>query len=315
MRVFNFSKVIYDGYLSIDLMLFMIRIKPMRVFSFLALIPYLVKYLLRMISSTKLANQFYDVLLSNLTVSDLNLFKVSNVHKIDIDGFGIDKNDVIVTGEPGFLVDLFVNRQQYNVICTEYDLRNRQIVGELNMAKRKVVSLHKHRIHHIRELFVYSFKEKEILKMADYIFVYRDHEVIDYDNYEMTLKDMLTYYATSKRWVAFVFLAFAVMVVAVIAGEILTLFMPIIQAYLVSFFLWVCLTYYATVTYIKKQPFNFDNILGYLLGVAPTFLMATFVVLALGVLIGFNAGVVMLLAGIFSLPFIIFMLRFYHFEN
>ncbi|WP_423363685.1 hypothetical protein [Mycoplasma sp. P36-A1] len=314
MRVFSFSKVIYDGYLSIDLMFFIIKLKPRRLFSFLTLIPDLIKYLLKMINSTKLANHFYEVLLSNLTVSDLNLFKVSNIHKLDLGGFGVGKEDLIITGEPAFLLELFINRNQYNCLCTEYDLRNREIIGGLNMGNNKILNLKKYKINHINQLFIYNFRDKALMKMADYILVYRDHEVIDYDQYEMRLKDMILYNSTNKKWLSFLILSLATMVLAVVSAEILTIFLPLLEAFLIGFFLWICVTYYLTTTFINEQPFNFDNIVGYIIGIIPNFLTALLIVLSLGVFIGFNVGIVMLLAGIISFPMLIFVLRFYKFD-
>jgi len=315
MRVFSFTRVIYDGNLTIDLVLFLIKNKPRRLFDFLALLPDVIKYLFRKIDDTQLANRFYRVLLNDITVSDLNLFKVNNMYKIDLDGYGLDKDSVILTGEPSFLIDLFINRTKYKVICTEYDLRERSIIGKLNMGKQKVENLKANGINHISVYYISSFKEKGVMKMSDLVIVYRNKDAIDFDyKYKMTPKDYLHHSLNNKNWILYVILAIVSMLVCMVIATFLTLIMPIIQAYLVSFFLWLCATYYLTVTYILKQPFNIDKVLGYILGVIPSVLLGALLVLIFGSLLHFPSFLVLLFSSLLSLPLLVFELRFYNFD-
>ncbi|MDH6603676.1 hypothetical protein OKW23_000817 [Bacilli bacterium PM5-9] len=317
MRIFSFSRVIYDGYLTLDLFVFVIRQKMTRIFDFFVLFPDIINFLLKRIDSTKMFEKFYYILLSSITVSELNLFKVNNIHKIDLEGFGIVKDnpkDVIVTGEPSFLVDLFINRNKYNVICTEYDLHSRKVVGKLCLHRHKIEKMKRAGINYINQLFIFSFKEKELMKMADYILVYRDEEVIEYDSYRATLKDRLFYNITNKKLITYCFLAFFWLLVMIIISSILSFFVDAVASYLIGYILWFIATYISTVMYVNNEHFTIDHALNYILGIIPNFLLQLLFVLIFCSIIGLHSWFVILIGGLLAFPLLIFMTRFYRFD-
>lgn len=317
MRVFVFNKVIYDGYLSVDLFLFVIRQKFSRIFAFLHLFPDFIKFVLRKIDISEFAENFYKILLDNITVSELNLFKVSNINKIDLDGFGITKdnpNNLIVTAEPSFLIDLFINRNKYQVICTNYDIRTRKIVNRLCLHENKIKELRDVNIHSIDQLYIYSFQEKEMMNIANIILVYRDHELISYDSYEGTLKDSAIYDIAKRKLLIYLTIAIFWFVISFIIAVILSLSGSGIAAFIISYFIWVIASYVSTVIYVNEESFNMDHIIGYLLGVIPNFLLICFLVIIFTGILGLYPWFVFLVSGIIAFPLLFFLTRFYKFD-
>jgi len=317
MRVFSFNGVIYDGYLTYDLITFVLKQRFSRVFKFKVLIPDLISFLLRRTDITQFLEKVYKVLLDNVTVSEINLFKVNNIHKIDLEGFGIVKdnpNDIILTWEPSFLVDLFINRNKYNVICTEYDLHTRKIIGKVCVHEDKIATLRKHGIDHINQLFVYSFKEKELLSMADYVFVYRDHELIEYEAYEGTMRDQITYSVTNQRLISYVFIAFISLLFMFVFATIAAFFVDGVFAFLLGYIMWFSMTYIVTLTYVNKKTFTVDHLFNYFLGIIPNFLLQLFLVIVFCEIIGLYSWFVILISSLLAFPLLVFLLKFYKFD-
>jgi hypothetical protein len=318
MRVFAFTKVIYDGNLTLDYILFSIKSSPKRIFSYLAMMPLLLRYLLKQISLTDLANIFYRVLLTNITYSELQLFKINNRYKVDLEGFGINDNenmqDIILTSEPSFLVELFIDRSKYKVICTEYDIKNYKIIGLVNAGKEKLERLRKSGVNRITYFYVYNFKEKDVFRICDFVLIYRNDTAYAFEDYQMTLKDYLWHNFTNQKWLLYLLLALLVGIFTIIGATFLSLAIPIIEAYIITFALWLCITYYFTVTNIKKENLNMYNVLGYLRGLIPCLLIGALFVLLLGTFLALPSFLVLLIAGLVSAPFLVFELRYYNFE-
>jgi hypothetical protein len=316
MRIFIFNKVIYDGYLTLDLIAFFIKQKFSRVFVFRALIPDFLKFLFRRSDITQLLEKVYAIILSNVSINEINLFKVSNIHKIDLKGFGIspdNKKDIIVTWEPSFLIDIFIDRNHYNVICTEYDLHTRKIDGELCFYDEKIRRLKQVGINKIDQLFIYSFEEKQLLNIADYIFVYRDHELIDYDNYEGNLRDRVTYNMANLKLVSYLFIAITSFIGMILVAGVASFFIDVVASFLIGYICWFIVTYILTVTYVNRQYFSTDHLLGYTLGIIPNFLLQLFFVILLCAIVGLPTGLIVFLGAIVSFPLLIFLIKFYKF--
>jgi len=321
MKVCLFTRVIYDGNLTLDFVLYLLRLKPYRIFSYLSLLPDLVLYLLNKITPTQLANKFYKVVLRGIGDEEYQLFKINNKYKIDLTGFDMEQGDIILTGEPSFLVDSFIDRTKYKVICTEYDIEKRAIIGELNMGHQKLENLKKNHVHTITMLFVNSFKDSELIRKALVTLVVRNHEIIQFEQYDedqpvyqMNFTDYIQHSLTNRKWLLYAILSIAAMFLCMIIALFLSINIPIIEAYIVSFFLWICITYYVTVTHIKEQNFNLNNVQGYLLGIVPALLAGSLITLILGTWLYLPKLLVLFLAMIVSIPFLLFELRFYDFD-
>lgn len=316
MRVFSFNRVIYDGQLTLDLFAFVIRQKFSRIFKMAYVIPFVLLYILKRIEIKRLVEIFYELLLSDLTITELNLFKTSNLYKIDLSGFGIVKdnpNDVIVSSEPSFLIELFIDRNKYNVICTEYDIRTRKIQGEFCADEIKGDILKRHNINRIQQLYIYTFKDKSLMKISDLIFIYRNHELIEYDTYNPNIKDKLYYNIFNQNLIIYLGISLLLLISVGLISIILSFFIDSFIAFLIGYMLWAILSFYVILKYIDRKKFNISKAVEYLLGLIPHFLLSLFLVILLVKTVGLMYALVTFIIIVISFPMLAFVSKFYKF--
>ncbi|MDR1782083.1 MAG: hypothetical protein LBR40_03690 [Bacilli bacterium] len=314
MRVFSFSKVIYDGYPSLDLLLFMIRQKYRRIFVFFDLIPDLIKYAFGLVSLEKVYNHFYTIILNNITVSELMLFKVNNIHKVDLEGFGImpnSKDDLIISLEPSFIVDFFVNRNEYQVLCTDYDVRTRKVLREDWLTCNRTSVLKKIGVSYIKSLFIYSFKETDMMNIAEYTFVYRDHNLIELNRYDANLNDRLMFNILNNKFIIFVSVLAALGIVTMILALIFSAITLPMLAWIYTFIIWSVCSYFAVTRIFNGKNFTGKYIIKYIISILPLFLFQLTFLLLFYVLIGFWFWSTYIVGCILSFVLIIFFIRFY----
>ncbi|MEG0284080.1 MAG: hypothetical protein RR543_02500 [Erysipelotrichales bacterium] len=314
MKVYSFSKVIYDGYLSMDLFLFMIRQKFSRIFKFMGLIPSMFAFFIKHITMSELMERFYKVVSDNITVSELNMFKVNSMHKVDLVGFGItpdDKDCLIITGEPSFLIDLFIDRSHYTVICSEYNLQTSRFDGKVNLEKYKGDNLRAMGIARISQLFVHSLKDQSLLKMSDYIFIYRGSTIIDYSTYKPKLRDRIDYGIMNKSALIFTILSLVTMLFMVLVASIVSIFVDPVLTYVVAYLIWSIVIYSIASSFNKETPQKGNSIITFYVALVPNFLAILVLILIFKVGIGIASGVVFLLAGLVAFPLLAFIIRFY----
>lgn len=300
-----------------DLVAFIIKQKYSRIFDFFGLIPLALKYVFKAIDIKTFMETFYNVVLKSITISELNLFKVQNMHKIDLSGFGIEEdssNDYIITAEPSFLIDLFINRRRYNVICTDYDLRTRKIADDVCLNSDKVDKLKANGIDTIHQLFIYSFKEKQLMDMAEFIFVYRDHSVIEFDSYEGTLKDKIFNNITNSKLITYAAIALLSSLAMIVFSGILTMFMSVFNAFVIGYIFWIGITFTFLGLLCENNKIAIRKFPFYLLAILPHFLLQVLLVLVFGQIIGLYGWVVVLVNYLIALPLLIFIVRFYKFD-
>lgn len=317
MRVYSFNRVIYDGVLTRDLIFFFIRQKHSRFFKLFSLIPLLIGYVFKKNTALNILESVYAIILNEISISELELFKATNLHKVDLKGFGIVKdnpNDIIVTMEPTFLVDLFINRNKFNVICTGYDIRSRKIIGDLCVDAEKVRRLKLVGIHKIEQLFIYSFEEKELMGLANYIFVYRHSQVIELDLYKPNLIDRISYNFLNHKLITFLTTAFILGFVISILATIFTLFTNIVSSFIIWYIIYFIVITILGITYLIKTKFSFKVLASYMLGFLPNFLFLLLIVIIFGLLLGIPNGFTLIIGFIVAFPFMIYLATFNNFE-
>lgn len=314
MRVFSFNKVIYDGYLSADLFFHVIRNKPTRIIDFLQIIPTLIMFAIGRLTSKQVFEKFYKLLLSDITITELELFKANNIYKLDLRGFGVERNDFITTMEPDYLVDLFLDRKKYRIICTKYDLRNYKIIGELAEGKELLRRLEEEGVMEIEQLFIYSFKEKSLIEIAASVFIFRGHVLIDFNTYDGTLRDRIWNSLLHRKTVSFIFITFITLIITIAMSMFFSAISDVTRAFILGYLLWILGSYFLVMQFVFKSGISFRSAFRYIASFLPNFLLQLFLIILVTMLIGFNSSIVLLIVGIVTYPLLIFALKFFDFE-
>jgi hypothetical protein len=314
MRVFSFNKVIYDGYLSADLFFYVIRNKPTRIIDFLKIIPTLIMFAVGRLTSKQVFEKFYKLLLSDITITELELFKANNIYKLDLRGFGVERNDFITTMEPDYLIDLFLDRKKYRIICTKYDLRDYKIIGELAEGKELLRRLEEEGVMEIEQLFIYSFKEKSLIEIAASVFIFRGHVLIDFNTYDGTLRDRVWNSLLHRKTVSFIFITFISLIITIVMSMFFSAISDVIRAFILGYLLWILGSYFLVMQFVFKTGISFRSAFDYLASFLPNFLLQLFLIILITMLIGFNSSIVLLIVGIVTYPLLIFALKFFDFE-
>lgn len=317
MRVYSFNRVIYDGVLTRDLIFFFIRQKFSRFFKLLVLLPLVIGYIFKKTKVVDILEKLYEIILNEISISELELFKATNLYKVDLKGFGIIKdnpNDIIISVEPTFLIDLFINRNKFNVICTGYDIRARKIIGNLCVDAEKVRRLKLVGIYKIEQLFIYSFEEKEVMGMANYIFVYRHSQVIELDAYKPNLIDKLSYNFVNHKLITFLTAAFILGLTTSILATIFTIFMNVLDSFILWYIIYFIVITFLGIKYLMERKFDVKVLLAYLLGFLPNFLFLLLIIIIFGMLIGIPNGFTLILGFIIAFPFMVYLATFKDFD-
>lgn len=310
MRILSFTKVIYDGNVTFDLVCFILRYHPTKFFQLLKLIPSFLKYITLFKGETEFISEFYSVLLKNITASDLKHFQITNSHKVDLEGFDVTKQDIIVTGEPLFIVQLFIPTDEYNVIATRFDVKEMKIVGEYCYRDEKIRRLNEVGIKTIDQLFIYNFREKKLLEMSRNIFVYRGHNLIDFDTYVGRFSDKLLYSVTNEKFVAFM----SFFTISAFAGFILTnliaIFIPLLYSFIIVFIIWLITNYITTTKYILKRKYDIKSFGKFSLSLLPCFLVQVLMILIFKNFLGIFDVVTLLLCFVSGTIMSVFSVRY-----
>lgn len=318
MRVFNFTKVIYDGHPSLDLFTFFVKQKYTRIFKFFVLLKPILMWVTKKGTMEDIMNVFYQIILDEITISELELFKSSNAHKVDLAGFGIVKDTddyVIITSEPAFIVDLFINRNKFNVICTEYDARSRKIIGKLCINEEKIRRLHQVGITAIKELYIYSFQDKALMKISERIFIYRHAHLIEFETYEVTLNDRIRYSLLTYNFFAFLVFTIVTTGALFIISGILSIFMEPLIALTLGYLITLALNFLINYHYKTIHQNTLSMVFGYLLSFLPNYLFLFFVVLILSVILPVPVWLVILVFNLIAFPLLAFVVRFLKFQD
>jgi hypothetical protein len=314
MRVFSFNKVIYDGYLSADLFFYIIRNKPTRIIDFFTMIPMLIMFVIGKLSSKQVLERFYKILLSEITITELELFKANNIYKLDLKGFGVERNDIITTMEPDFLVELFLDRKKYRIICTKYDLRNHEICGDLAEGKELINRLKEEGVTMIEQLFIYSFKEETLIEIAESVFIFRGHVLIDFNTYDGTLKDRIWNSMLQRKALSFIFISFITLIITIIISIVLSAISDVVRAFIFSYLIWILASHFLVMQFVFKKSMDVRSAINYLASFLPNFLLQLFLIILITMLIGFDSSVVLLVVGVVTYPLLIFTFKFFDFQ-
>lgn len=173
MKVFDFDNTIYLGESSVDFFLLMIK-KNKKMLIHLPKVFYtLVLYKLCLIKKDKLEkniNKYLKLIISDID-EILNLveeFWLNNENKLDKNILKlINKEDVIITAGPNFLIDGIKDKlNTQNIISTEVDLNKCEITN-FNFGSNKVKSYkkrYKNRI--IDEFYTDSYNDKPLMEIS-----------------------------------------------------------------------------------------------------------------------------------------------------
>lgn len=318
MRVFNFTKVIYDGNASLDLFIFFVKQKYSRIFSFFKLLGPIFMWVTKRGSMKDIMELFYQIILADITISEIELFKVTNAHKVDLEGFGIikDTNDyVIITSEPTFIVDLFINRNKFNVICTEFDTRSFKIIGKLCVGEEKLNRLRQVGINAIKELYIFSFQEKALMKISEQILIYRNAHLIEFETYEVTLYDRIRYSLLTYNFFAFLMFTIVSMGVVFILSTIFSFGTNPIVAFSIAYLIALALNFIINYHYKTINQTSINAVIGYFLTFLPNYLFLLFAVLVLSVILPVPLWLVVLVFNVIAFPLIAFVVRFLQFQD
>lgn len=315
MRVFTFGRVVYDGILSVDFFLFILKQHPFLIVDIVGLIPHYLKLLFSQSSEKALLNKFYNILLGECTTLELEHFKLEHIHKMDLVGFAIDKNDLIITTEPSFLINIFINRDEHKVICNEFDLHLGHFKGPFINSSNKSSLLKKLGLGKIKDLFIYSFREKGLMEMANNIYIYRDHKIIDFDSYTCILRDRILYNMGSFKLVSFFIVNFLVSILTFIVANVVNIYTnDMTISFLIAYVTWLLVTFGIMTMLILNERFSLTNLAKYTAGVLPNFLFQVILLILLYYIIAIPTVITFSLMCILSAPLLLFIIKFIKFQ-
>lgn len=105
-NLFDFDETIYDGDSTVDFFKFIFKKKPLTILWLFVMVIFLLLYLVRIISKTKMKQTFYKIF-TFVDVNDELLEEFWNDHEKNIKKFYIDRdhtNDIVISASPEFLL-------------------------------------------------------------------------------------------------------------------------------------------------------------------------------------------------------------------
>ena len=174
MKVFDFDNTIYLGESSVDFFLLMVKKNKNLVFYLPKVFYALLRYKLCLVSKEKLENiinKYLKVIIKDkkIILDLVDEFWKNNYTKLDNKMLElIDKDDVIITAGPNFLINGIRDRlNTKNIISTEVDLDKCEIIN-FNFGFNKVISYkNKYGDKKIDEFYTDSYNDKPLMELAE----------------------------------------------------------------------------------------------------------------------------------------------------
>ena len=134
MNVYDFDGTIYDGDSGVDFVKFMFRKKKLLVLKYLLVsLKYVIRYKTKKISFKEMKQNLFAFVKE---IDDLKFFteEFAEIHKNNIKNYYLDlrkDDDLIISASLDFYLIPLCNKMNINnIICTKYDVKKGEIVGE-----------------------------------------------------------------------------------------------------------------------------------------------------------------------------------------
>lgn len=316
-NVYDFDGTIYGGDVTIDYLIFNLKLKPLLLFK----APLFLYQLFLVLIKYEDIKDFKEFLLrqlipSNHLKANLKQFWVTHSHKIkDFYYKQKDSSDLIISASPYFLIEPIAKELNVNLLATQYDLVRKKIIGHNLKGQHKVTLFSKTFPNTtINRFYSDSWDDLPLAKISHQPYLVTKNSISFWDTeWANTHKSQNNF--LSLDFLRFIFSGGMGTLSNFIVSSIFSFNVDPLIAYIFGYSSSLIVTYYLASKIIFEQKLSLMTFLKFSISYIPNFMILFIFVVVLIDILGFNPILTYGLAGLFGLPITFVLVKIYAFNK
>ena len=189
-NIYDFDNTIYDGDSSVDFFKYCIGEDKRCLFILpkFALMSFL--YFIKIANKEQLKSCFFSFIkyFSDIDKMALNFWKHKKYKLKEFYIKCMNKNDIIVSASPYFLLECVAQKYGIKLIATEMNKKTGKIKGKNCHGNEKVRRLKKENIYECEEFYSDSLSDEPLSKIAKKAYIVKKEKIIPWDEYKKQFK-------------------------------------------------------------------------------------------------------------------------------
>lgn len=283
-NVYDFDKTIYDGDSSIDFFKYCLSNNKKCFLIVPKLLWAILLYLLKIKEKEYLKSIFFSFIkyFDNLDKVVKNFWKINDKK---IKNFYLkqkNKNDIIISASPEFLLKPIAQKYNFQLIATVVDTSTGKIVGKNCYGEEKVNRLKKTKIKKFNKFFSDSLSDTPLSKLATEAYIVKKEEIIKWNDYKETKLKKLKKTFFNRDFITFCAIGVINAINGVWIAYVYSLFIQSsIIAYIFGFFTSLCISYLLNSFLNFKEKLSWIKFYKFVINNIPNFLIQVFSVTVL----------------------------------
>ena len=288
MNIYDFDGTIYAGDSSIDFFKYCVKINKKCLFVLPKFILVAILYFLKIVEKEKMKSEFFKFVkyFDDINKVVLSFWKSKKYKLKDFYLKNKNKNDIVISASPEFLLQPVAKKYNFKLIATKFDIKTGKILGRNCHGEEKVIRLREQKINNCNKFYSDSLSDEPLSKIAKNAYIVKGNDIIEWKNYKQSFKEKTVKMFFSRDFITFVAIGVINAFNGIWIAYVYSLFIksPII-AYIFGFLTSLCISYLLNSLLNFKEKLCWKNLYKFAINNIPNFIIQVFSVIVLIVLL------------------------------
>lgn len=284
MNIYDFDGTIYDGDSSVDFYKYCVKINKKCLLILPKFILFVLLYSLKIVEKEKMKSEFFSFVkyFDNIDKIARSFWKFK---KYKIKAFYLknkNKNDIVISASPDFLLKHIAKRYSFKLIATKVDVKTGKLIGKNCHGEEKVLRLQGQKINNCDNFYSDSLSDEPVSKIAKKSYIVKENNIIAWNKYKLSFREKVKNIFFSRDFVTFVAIGVINAFNGIWIAYVYSLFMNnAILAYVLGFLISLIISYILNTKLNFKEKLNFVKFIKFCINNIPNFIIQIFSVTVL----------------------------------
>ena len=276
MNIYDFDGTIYDGDSSIDFYKYCVKINKKCLFILPKFIFFTILYFLKIVEKEKMKSEFFKFVkyFDDINKVVLSFWKSKKYKLKDFYLTNKNKNDIVISASPEFLLQPVAKKYNFKLIATKVDIKTGKILGKNCQGEEMVIRLREQKINNCDKFYSDSLSDEPLSKIAKKAYIVKENKIIEWKNYKQSFKEKTVKMFFSRDFITFVAIgiinAFNGIWIAYVYSLVIK---NAILAYILGFFTSLIISYVLNTKLNFKEELNFVKFVKFVVNNIPNFII------------------------------------------
>ena len=276
MNIYDFDGTIYEGDSSVDFFKYCVKINKKCLLILPKFILISMLYFLKIVEKEKLKSEFFKFVkyFDDINKIVLDFWKLKKYKLKDFYLKSKNKNDIVISASPEFLLNPVAKKYNFKLIATKVDIKTGKLLGSNCHGEEKVVRLHEQKINNCDKFYSDSLSDEPLSKIAKNAYIVKGNEIIEWKNYKRSFKEKVKNMFFSRDFITFVAIGVINAFNGIWIAYVYSLFIKnVILAYILGFFTSLIISYILNTKLNFKEKLNFVKFIKFIINNIPNFII------------------------------------------